>query len=407
MKVPIPSVFLVHVFLRGGPQKQSVGRLALQDRQIVFEYSPEFLKTNLNLSPWKLPLKPGLILSDATCFEGLFGLFNDSLPDGWGRLLLDRRLIQRGIHPSQLSPLDRLCYVGSHGMGALSYEPEIAAEGAQHTALIEQFDQIAAQTWHIQNASDASNMDELITLLSLSGSSTGARPKIMMRYQEVDWLVKFRSLFDPIDIGPIEYAYHLMAKAAQLDVPEARLFPSKNSPGYFGVQRFDRSAQYQCFHMHTMSGLLHADHRLPALTYETILQVTAQLTRDTQESEKQFRAAAFNVLAHNRDDHAKNFSFVMDLQGRWKVSPAYDLTFSVGPGGEHCALIQGEGKNPTRQHLLKLAASSQIPPQKAGEVLERVRDAIARWPEYASIAGVSKRSSRLILKALEAVQVRF
>ena len=163
-----------------------------------------------------------------------------------------------------------------------------------------------------------------------------------------DWIVKFRSSADPKDIGPIEYAYHLMAKEAGLIVPEAKLFKSKTCRGYFGVKRFDRT-EHRFIHTHTLSGLLHADHRIPSIDYETVMKATGILTKNIEECEKQFRNAAFNVFSHNRDDHAKNFSFLMDENGTWTVSPAYDLTFSTGPGGEHCTTIMGNGRNQVRQ----------------------------------------------------------
>lgn len=200
-------------------------------------------------------------------------------------------------------------------------------------------------------------MDDLLTL---GGSSAGARPKILTRISGEGWLIKFRSSLDPKDISNIEFAHHLMALEAGLDVPEARLFPSKTGKtGYFGVKRFDRDGDKK-IHMHTISGLLHADHRLPCLDYETVLKTTLWLTRDVRECEKQLRAALFNILSHNRDDHAKNFSFLMDENSVWTVSPAYDLTYSNGPNGEHSTMVMGEGKSPTLQHFLRLAAIADI-----------------------------------------------
>jgi serine/threonine-protein kinase HipA len=207
---------------------------------------------------------------------------------------------------------------------------------------------------------------------------------------------------DPKDVGCIEYAYHLMAIEAGLDVPEARLFPSRKGPGFFGVKRFDRK-QGQCIHMHSISGLLHADHRLPSLDYETIMKATLLLTQEVKECEKQFRNAVFNVLTHNRDDHSKNFSYLMDAQGQWNVSPAYDLTFSSGPSREHSTLVMGEGKNPTLEHLLKLATGIGITQRKAKEIVYEVFSAVEQWPDFAEKSGVSKVQKNEIEKVLKAV----
>jgi serine/threonine-protein kinase HipA len=390
---------LIHVYFKGLGNKRLMGRLLLKNRKIFFEYDADFLKLGLEISPFKLTLKSGVISNNDRTFDGLFGVFNDSLPDGWGRLLLDRKLMSLGLNPGNFSPLDRLCFVGSHGMGALSYEPEnVQTTSAMHQGL----DEIDVEIQHFQTQADDKYVDDL---LALGGSSAGARPKILLKIDHEDWLIKFRSSLDPNDIGCIEYAYHLMAIAAGLDVPTARLFPSKRGPGFFGVKRFDRT-QDQPIHMHTVSGLLHADHRESSLDYEIIMKATLYLTRDVQECEKQFRNTVFNVLSHNRDDHSKNFSFLMDKQGTWRVSPAYDLTFSSGPSGEHSTMIMGEGKNPTLSHLLKLAAVGEIKKPKALEIIEHVHSATDKWKDYAEGTGVSKLQIKRIGETLASVFLR-
>jgi serine/threonine-protein kinase HipA len=387
---------LIHVSYVKGLNILPMGRLALKDRKIFFEYHADFLKTGLKLSPFKLPLRAGIFTSEDPLFEGLFGVFNDSLPDGWGRLLLDRKLMKLGINPSELSPLDRLRYVGSHGMGALTYEPEIEAKSfSNHLEL----DEIAEEVFLFQEKDEDQFVDDL---LEMNGSSAGARPKIMIHFEGEDWIIKFPSLFDTKDIGAIEYAYHLMAKEANLDVPKAKLFPSRKGPGYFGVKRFDRDQENR-FHIHSISGLLHTDHRIPSLDYETILKATLWLTKDVRECEKQFRLAVFNVLTHNRDDHAKNFSFLMNENGLWTVSKAYDLTFSSGPAGEHCTTVMGEGKNPKLTHLLALASLGGIKKQKALEIIDETKQALLKWNAISRNAGVSKSSSDLIGHAFERI----
>lgn len=405
------SANIIQVSYCRGDTPVLMGRLAYKEKRIFFEYDPHFLSLGLELSPFKLPLKAGVLVCEDSVFEGLFGLFNDSLPDGWGRLLLDRKLIKQGVNPKDLSPLDRLAFVGSRGMGALQYAPE-----RSDTVDIEAFkdlDKLAYECFEVLEHDEAAYIDELFTL---NASSAGARPKVMLRLlpnqrgfeplknnpqdPHNDWLIKFRSSSDPQDVGSIEYAYHLMAEKAGLEVSEAKLFPSKTGPGYFGVKRFDRQ-EHHFLHMHTVSGLLHADHRLPSLDYATLLKATLWLTRDEREGEKQFRHAVFNVLSHNRDDHAKNFSFLMDAEGSWRVSPAYDLIFSSGPGGEHATSVMREGKNPHRSHLMQLAAHINMKPKIASEIIDQVQSAVARWAHFATLAGVGQKSMKMIQKVLQ------
>lgn len=386
---------IVYVYYHGASVKNLVGRLLYKNRKIFFEYDTSFLKKGLNLSPFKLPLQSGIIASTDPTFEGLFGVFNDSLPDGWGKLLLDRKLMGMGITPGTLSPLDRLCFVGNHGMGALSYEPETPyCEKSITTDL----DQIDAEIQSILGEDDTYIDD----LLVLGGSSAGARPKVLLRIDHQDWLVKFRSNFDPKDISAIEYAYHLMAKDAGLNVPEAKLFPSRKGSGFFGVKRFDRKNE-QRIHMHTIAGLLHANHQEPSLDYESIMKATFYLTHDATECEAQFKNAVFNILSHSRDDHSKNFSFLMDENGAWKVSPAYDLTFSSGPSGEHSSMIMGEGKNPTKGHLLQLANSGNIKEEKALEIIDQIATSTRKWSEFAQKAGVLNFQAKHIEKVLRGI----
>jgi serine/threonine-protein kinase HipA len=441
----VPSQNLVYVYYHGALEKQLMGRLLLKNRQIFFEYDAAFIKTGLELSPFKLPLKAGVTRSNDRTFDGLFGVFNDSLPDGWGRLLLDRKLMNAGFNPGTLSPLDRLCFVGSKGMGALSYEPENPNATSR---IINDLDEIDRE---IQATLDENDL-YVDDLLVLGGSSAGARPKVLLHIDSDDWLIKFRSHLDPKDISAIEYAYHLMAKEAGLIVPEAKLFPSRKGLGFFGVKRFDgrgakRISPYEKFapdqqmqgefraqnrgvqrahedsstqstqqltggvglskqsvHMHTIAGLLHADHREPSLDYESIMKATLSVTKDIRQCAIQFRNAVFNVLSHNRDDHSKNFSFLMDANGLWTVSPAYDLTFSSGPAGEHSTMMMGEGKHPTKGHLLKLANTCNIKKDKALEIIHQVVAATEKWDALACEVGVSKVQTKNIGEALRGIR---
>lgn len=384
---------LVYVYFNGFNIKKIMGRLLLKNRKIFFEYDTDFIKTALELSPFKLPLKAGVLASTDRTFEGLFGIFNDSLPDGWGRMLLDRKLMSLGVNPGSISSLDRLCFVGERGMGALSYKPENSISTEHVSANLDEID-------HEIRVTLEDNDLYIDDLLILGGSSAGVRPKVLLQIDNIYWLIKFRSSLDPKDISAIEYAYHLMATEAGLNVPKAKIFPSRKSFGFFGVERFDRQHNKR-IHLHSISGLLHADHREPALDYETIMRATVYLTRDIRQSEVQFRNAVFNVFSHNRDDHAKNFSFLMDVNGTWIVSPAYDLTFSSGPAGEHSTMVMGEGKNPKKDHLLKLATIGNIKKNNALEIIEQVAAATRKWRNFAEIAGVSKAQIKYIGDVLD------
>ena len=385
-----------------------VGRLALIDRRIYFEYDPDFIATGLQISPYKLPLKAGAVYCEETTFDGLFGVFNDSLPDGWGRLLLDRQMRRHGIPLEKLTPLDRLTHVGPHGMGALRYTPEVDTPALKEGTL--NLDQLAQNSTQVLGGEVDMVLSEL---LALAGSSAGARPKIMAGISKnrkqlihgqqqlpkgyTHWLVKFAARSDSKDSGAIEYAYSLMAKAAGIAMPETYLFPAEQGTGYFGVQRFDRVAN-RPIHMLSLSGYLHADHRFPSLDYKEVLQATWLLTRHIEEVKNMFRLATFNVLAHNRDDHAKNFAFLMQEDGTWNLSPAYDLTFSAGPGGEQSTMVMGEGRSPGTTHLLKLAEAFDI--KEGHQIIDKVQGTIALWKTFADEAGVSATSKKQIARAI-------
>ncbi|MGO3805873.1 MAG: type II toxin-antitoxin system HipA family toxin, partial [Sphingobacterium sp.] len=242
-------------------------------------------------------------------------------------------------------------------------------------------------------------------LFMLNGSSAGARPKVLIAVNKEKkdliygtnefnedfepWLIKFPNTQDGSDAGALEYVYALMAKLAGVEMPEVHLFASGNGPGFFGVKRFDRDGNKRK-HMHTASGILHSDFRSPTLDYLDLTELTMALTKDVQEVEKIYRLAVFNVLAHNRDDHAKNFSFLMDSSGQWTLSPAYDLTFSSGPGGEQSTMVAGEGKSPQTKDLIKLGENSGIRRSEVRHIIVQTKSALERWQELATTYGVSK-----------------
>lgn len=402
---------LIHVGLQFTDEIIPVGRLALRERIIYFEYHSDFISRGLPLSPFKLPLKPGVQSFDNSLFGGLPGVFDDSLPDGWGRLILDRSLRAKDINPDTLSPLDRLAHVGNSGMGALTYEP-IQVEGAAKTSSLIDLNILATQASKILEGATSKVLDELV---ALGGSSAGARPKAMIgvnkkkteiihgvhdleeKYEH--WMVKFPNTTDGKDSGAIEYVYSQMAKDAGIDMEETYLFPAKNSPGFFGTKRFDR-VHNERVHLHTAAGLVHADFRAPSLDYQDLMGLTIALTRDLSQGEKLFRMAVFNVLGHNRDDHGKNFSYLMDKDGQWQISPAYDLIYSSGPNGEQSTMVMGEGRNPGVDHLMKFAEVNRIPKKRAKEIIDQCRSGLANWTKLAKKADVSKDRISEISKSL-------
>lgn len=384
--------------------KRELGTLAWsrEERQAYFEYSADFIASPMLMSPFMLPVRSGMEAPRNVPYEfkGLHGLFNDSLPDGWGKLLLDRRLRLHGVDPDTITPLDRLSAVGTTGMGALAYIPDLPSE--RHG--VNDLDWFVEQVELVQDEMDTADID---ALQEAQGGSAGARPKIMIGLNisrnsfvidygfDLDngfepWLVKGRSKEDRKDIGTEEHAYALMARAAGLRMADTKVLKTAKGERLFATKRFDRN-QNGRLHMHTAGGLRHASHREPSLDYDALHKMTAMMTRDTREVSQMFRNMTFNVFACNRDDHVKNHAFLMSADGAWKVSPAYDLTFSTGPGGEHSAAIAGEGRNPGKEHLLHVARNASISERDALEIIDQVRAAVDNWPKFADEAGLAKQ----------------
>ncbi len=327
-----------------------VGTLAkTPNRVVAFEYDSEWLNNGFSISPFSLPLIKKVFIPKYDPFDGLFGVFNDSLPDGWGRLLVDRLFLKNKINPAEIDSLNRLAVVQGSGMGALTYKPEHKFKTENK---VSDYDILAQECSKILESQNSNNLDELFFL---GGSSGGARPKILTSINDEDWIIKFPSSIDPKNIGEKEYQYSLCAKDCEINMTETRLFPSKICSGYFGIKRFDRENSKK-LHMVSASGLLETSHRLPNLDYNTLMKLTLELTRNYQDIEQMFRLMCFNVFAQNRDDHSKNFSFLFDdTKKEWHISPAYDLTYSFSFNGEHATTINGEGKNPTLDDILAVA----------------------------------------------------
>ena len=346
-----------------------VGTLAkTPDRVVAFEYDSDWLNNGFSISPFSLPLIKKVFIPEYDPFGGLFGVFNDSLPDGWGRLLVDRLFLKNKINPNEIDNLNRLAVVQDSGMGALTYKPEHRFESENN---ISDYDILAQECSKILESQNSENLDELF---KLGGSSGGARPKILTSINNEDWIIKFPSSSDPKNIGEKEYQYSLCAKDCRINMTETRLFPSKICSGYFGIKRFDRKNGKKV-HMVSVSGLLETSHRFPNLDYNTLMKLTLELTRNYQDIEQLFRLMCFNVFAHNRDDHSKNFSFLFDdAKKEWHLSPAYDLTFSFSFNGEHATTINGEGKNPTLDDILVVAKNIGLKEKFAKDIASDIQE---------------------------------
>lgn len=339
-----------------------VGRLVMApDFRGVFEYDPIWLTKGFSISPLYMPLNQGTFTARRDPFDGLFGVFNDSLPDGWGNLLLDRILLKINIHPATLSPIDRLSIIGTNGMGALTYHPENQIVKKDELA---DLNLIATEVDKVLNEIYSDSIEHLFYQ---GGSSGGARPKVLIRIDGEDWLIKFRSSIDPENIGELEYKYSLMACKCGIEMSETRLFEGR----YFGSKRFDRFGT-QRFHVHSASGLLYASHRYPSLDYTELLKATMALTRDMDEVAKVYCLMIFNVLVGNMDDHAKNFSFIY-FSDRWHFAPAYDLVKSDGFNAQHSTTINGKG-NPDKEDIFRVANHVGLSPKLAKRIYEEVKD---------------------------------
>jgi serine/threonine-protein kinase HipA len=384
-----------------------VGILAEKQGAIVFQYDQQWLDSGFDLAPGSMAFD-GLANRAARLeFNGLHGVFNDSLPDGWGLLLMDRALKKhKNLDRHQITPLDRLAYIGYRGMGALEYEPELLPD-LSNTAI--NLADIAAESERVLQGETSEVLEELRIC---GGSPGGARPKVTVAFSETmkdcissfgelpagysHWLVKFRNDSrygdsDPVDIGRLEMAYADMAREAGLNLPETKLLEltvNQKKEAFFAVKRFDRDGSRK-IHFLSLAGYAYANHRVPCLDYASgVLPATKKLTKLDGEVSKAFRLMLFNILAHNKDDHSKNFAYLYDAcNGGWRLAPAYDLTFSTGIANCHTTAICG-ASNPTFDDIKKVATERKI--KDWMQILDRVRSAIARWPEFASKYDMTK-----------------
>ena len=382
-------------------------RLAMAQGLAQLEWSPAILASKLPISGLNYPPEPGLHAARRRDLEGLHGFVADSLPDAWGSLVTRRRLAKLGVRWEDLSPLDRLALVGRQGRGAMAFLPETAPAPQVETL---DLDVLAAEAL-VMLAGDESAL--ATTLATLANGSGGARPKIHVGFapsgeisvaegeasrDHTAWIVKFAAPNDQADIGPIEASYATMAKAAGLEVSEHRLLAAKSGPGYFAARRFDRPGPGRRLHMLSLGGALETPWTLPA-SYDLFLRATLAITRHAGDLAAAFRRMIFNILANNRDDHVGQHSYLMDPDGLWRLAPAYDLTFSSGPGGEHYLDVEGEARRPTQAHVAALGKRHGFGKAAVDQVVEEVSAALADWPRFADETGVTALSKAEISQA--------
>ncbi len=348
--------------------EKTVGFLRYLDGRVLFAYDESWLRDGFSISPRSLPLENRVFTADPTKFGGLFGVFADSLPDGWGTLTAIKYLRNKGISYLELNPLERLSLVGKDGLGGLTYIPSKGHSLDEWKGTMDDFYKESIETI---DGEETRFLDEIFSHESSTG---GARPKAHIQLDDVEWIVKFRERNDPIWMGRMEYEYNLAAEECGITIPEVRLLASKNSDGYFASKRFDRNGEKRV-HMLSLSGLLEVPHDFPLLDYVSFLQATGYITQSQKEVEKAFRLACFNVFSKNYDDHSKNFAFLYEEETkRYVLSPAYDLTRTIYQK-EHEMSCNGKGL-PNENDLLVLAKKVGIPTKKAESIISLVKDTV-------------------------------
>ncbi|WP_029415051.1 type II toxin-antitoxin system HipA family toxin [Brevundimonas bacteroides] len=394
-----------------------VARLAMADGLAQLEWSREVISTGLPVAALDTyPPTPGLHAARTRAFDGLHGFLADSLPDGWGQLLMRRRLARAEVDITTLTPLDRLALVGDQGRGALVFRPATTPQDPVETL---DLDDLAAATMTVLEGEAPALAD---TLTRLGGGSGGARPKVHIGFDAAGevaigdgeapagfepWIVKFRAPDDPDDIGPIEAAYADMAAAAGIVMSPHRLIPARKGHPYFATRRFDRPSGGGRLHMVSLAGAVEAPWDRPSASYDTYLRATRAITRQAGDVDQAFRRMLFNVLACNRDDHTRQHAYLMDAAGDWTLAPAYDLTHSTGPGGEHYLDIEGEGRRPGRGHVLALGARHGIGAKSVHAMIDDVSAAVSDWTVFAVASGVTTASQARIAKAMARVRADF
>jgi len=417
----------------------TIGAVSLEDGRddAAFQYTPAFAKSGIEVAPLAMPLGARIYafpeLARAT-FHGLPGLLADSLPDRFGNALINAWLATRGRTPESFNAVERLCYVGTRGMGALEFQPATGpdprpAKRLEVDALVRLASEVLTQREHLAAsfAADPERFEGLGDILRVGTSAGGARAKAVIAWNEATqevrsgqveagdgfehWLLKFdgvsgnrdRELDDPRGYGAIEYAYSLMARAAGIDMTECRLL-EENGRRHFMTRRFDRQGGGEKLHMQSLGALAHYDYNEPgAYGYEQALGVVRELELGMDALEELFRRMLFNVVARNQDDHVKNIAFLMDRRGRWSLAPAFDVTYSWNPAGEwtarHQMSVNGKRDGFTRDDLRACARAASLKRGRADEILADVVAAARRWPEFADAAKLPEGTREQVQRA--------
>ncbi|MFT7612954.1 MAG: serine/threonine-protein kinase HipA [Parvicellaceae bacterium] len=407
-----------------------VGALSWNAQQNLgsFQYDPNFIKKGIDLSPLHMPISKDIIytfpsLNDKT-FKGLPGMLSDILPDDFGNTLINRWLELNQIPKSKFTPLDRLCYIGTRGMGALEFHP-VRHEKSKAVSEVE-IDKLVALTSKILSSREslklnAKEAEELTELIKVGTSAGGQRAKAIIGYSPATeqicsgqteiaegfqhYLIKFdgvtdHSLNDPQGYGKIEYAYYLMAIDSGIEMMSSRML-HENGRSHFMTQRFDRLGNEKV-HMQTLCSIAHFDyHAAGDYSYEDAFSIMRRLKLPANQFRKLFKRMVFNVASRNQDDHTKNISFLMDRQGKWSLSPAYDVTYSYNPDGiwtnMHQMSINGKRDDISFYDLVEVAKRQGI--SKPEQIINQVNLSISKWEEFATIAGVEKGQIVKIKKA--------
>ncbi|MYM89104.1 type II toxin-antitoxin system HipA family toxin [Rugamonas sp. FT82W] len=404
---------LLNVVFNGWGECWPLGALADNGTDILFEYAPEALRRGVELSPRHLPLRAEGYSGFPRHQLRLPGLVADSLPDGWGMLLMDKLFRKQGRALHSISPLDRLAFVGDRGMGALSYVPPDPLQLSPEDLLLLDLAQ-AAHT--LAQGKDSAILKQLVLL---GGVPHGSRPKVLVRLDPASgqvstlddpgwgqpWLVKFPAQSEHKEVCAIEHVYAELARNCGLEMPATRHIDLDRRLAAFGVQRFDREDGMRV-PVHTLAGLLQVDFHLPSVDYSTFLRATRLMTGDQRQVEAAFRRCVFNVLFNSRDDHAKNFSYRMSRDWHWQLSPCYDLSFNPGPGGEHQMSVMGESRAPGLADLLRLAADTGVPERHARGVIEAMVAQTGLWTDLAHGAPIRTATIKTIGRAIKANRKR-
>jgi serine/threonine-protein kinase HipA len=396
----------------------------------VFEYAPEFLASGIEAAPLMMPLGAGRFAFPdlpRETFKGMPGLLADSLPDKFGNLLIDQWLARQGRTPQSFDPVERLCYLGKRAMGAMEFQPTLLSESPAETLHLDTLVQLANDALASRENLHA-NLDHapeaMATILRIGTSAGGARAKAVVSWNSETneilsgqitpppgfeaWLLKFdgvsgnrdKELSDPLGFGRIEYAYHLMARAAGITMSDCRLL-EENGRAHFMTRRFDRTPDGGKLHLQSLCGIAHFDfNQAGAYSYEQAFQIARRLGLPQTDLTELFRRAVFNILSRNQDDHTKNIAFLMDRRGAWRLAPAYDLIYAYNPSGawtsRHQMTLNGKRDAFETSDLLATATHADLRPPKAKAILREVHTAVADWEKYASAAELSRPASQEI-----------